>query len=331
MQAFFEIKARLMQKIVKILSVLVGLFLLVSAYAKAADAAYFSNLLTHYGQEWLGWFAPVIIAAELILGLLLFLQLKVRYAAWATVGFMGIITLGFAYGVAFHGVYNCGCFGHLEFLNLPPAWTFVRNIILCGILLFIGIKWSDASGHSEACDTITSNFSEACDTLTSCNFWKRTLLVLGLAIGMFTVGLTFTKSSVMIKSNRSVVPRLLSETAIPRYVTDISPDSTYLVFVFSYNCPYCNQSIGNVAMFEHTHTVDRVIGLALEDSIAEQSFREFYHELPFEVRPMPVEAILDITNDHLPTTFLIRHDTIFVTTRSEMFSPRFVNGFNPNK
>ncbi len=308
MQAFFEIKARLMQKIVKILSVLVGLFLLVSAYAKAADAAYFSNLLTHYGQEWLGWFAPVIIAAELILGLLLFLQLKVRYAAWATIGFMGIITLGFAYGVAFHGVYNCGCFGHLEFLNLPPAWTFVRNIILCGILLFIGIKSTDKSG----------------------NLWTRALLALGLAIGMFTVGMTFTKSTVMLKGNVTVVPTPISETAIPRYVHDMSPDSTYLLFAFSYSCPYCNQSIGNVALYEQTGVVDRVIGLVVDDTIAEQSFRAFYKEEPFEIRRMPVEAILDITHDQLPTSFLVRHDTIFVTSHNEMFSPRFVNGFNPN-
>ena len=286
MQAFFEIKAQLMQKIVKILSVLVGLFLLVSAYAKAADAAYFSNLLTHYGQEWLGWFAPVIIAAELILGLLLFLP----------------------YGVAFHGVYNCGCFGHLEFLNLPPAWTFVRNLILCGILLFIGIKSTDKSG----------------------NLWTRALLALGLAIGMFTVGMTFTKSTVMLKGNVTVVPTPISETAIPRYVHDMSPDSTYLLFAFSYSCPYCNQSIGNVALYEQTGVVDRVIGLVVDDTIAEQSFRAFYKEEPFEIRRMPVEAILDITHDQLPTSFLVRHDTIFVTSHNEMFSPRFVNGFNPN-
>jgi len=323
LQSFFENDVEKLQKSSKILSVLVGLFLLVSAYAKAADAAYFSNLLTHYGQEWLGWLAPAVIGVELILGLLLFLQIRVRHAAWSAAGFMGLVTLVFAYGVAFHGVYNCGCFGHLEFLNLPPAWTFVRNIILISLLVFVGLK-SDGTTQSATND---NNINARTRKI---NFWKLVLAAVGLIIGMFTIGLTFTKSMVMIKGNRSLVPTLLSETAIPRYVTDISPDSTYLVFAFSYNCPYCNQSIGNVAMFEQTGTVDRVIGLVVDDTIAEKPFRAFYKEEPFEIRRMPVEAILDITHDHLPTAFLIRHDTIFVTTHSEMFSPRFVNGFNPN-
>lgn len=290
------------------MSVLVGLFLLVSAYAKAADAAYFSNLLTFYGQEWFGWLAPLVIAAELVLGLLLFLLIRTRTTARIACAFIVLISLGYAYGVLFHGVYNCGCFGHLEFLNFPPVWTFVRNLVLCGILLFIGIKSTDKSG----------------------NLCTRALLALGLAIGMFTVGMTFTKSTVMLKGNVTVVPTPISETAIPRYVHDMSPDSTYLLFAFSYSCPYCNQSIGNVALYEQTGVVDRVIGLVVDDTIAEKPFRAFYKEEPFEIRRMPVEAILDITHDQLPTSFLVRHDTIFVTSHNEMFSPRFVNGFNPN-
>ena len=297
-----------MLKASKIVSVLVGIFLLVSAYAKSADAAYFSNLLTFYGHEWLGWLAPAVIAAELVIGLLLFLQIRVRHAAWTAAGFVVLISLVYAYGVAFHGVYNCGCFGHLEFLNFAPAWTFVRNIILFGLLLFVALKGEDNPG----------------------NPWTRSIAAIGLIIGMFTVGMTFTKSTVMLKGNVTVVPTPISETAIPRYVHDMSPDSTYLLFAFSYSCPYCNQSIGNVAMFEQTGTVDRVIGLVVDDTIAEKPFRAFYKEEPFEIRRMPVEAILDITHDQLPTSFLVRHDTIFVTSHNEMFSPRFVNGFNPN-
>lgn len=309
MQSIFVINPRKLQKTAQILTSLIGLVLLVSGFAKAADAAYFSNLLTFYGSDWFGWFAPLIIGSELIFGFMLLVQIRARLTAWLVTGFMAVLTLGYAYGLIFHGVYNCGCFGHLEALNLSPVLTFIRNILLCGMLVFIGIKGTNNPGN-----TVTRSF-----------------VCLGLMIGVFTIGFTFSKATVVQMGLRSLVPTLLAETAIPRYVDDLSPDSTYLVFAFSYSCPYCNQSVGNVALFQQTHTVDRVIGLVVDDSIAEQKFRAFYTEEPFPIRPLPVEAMKEITGDHLPTAFLIRHDTIFITSHSEMFSPRFVKDFNKRK
>lgn len=308
MQRFLRLRVQKMQKLTKIVSVLVGMMFLVSAYAKAADAAYFSNLLTFYGSDWFGWLAPAVIGAELVLGLMLLLRIRTRMAAWLSVAFVGIITLGYAYGVAVHGVYNCGCFGHIEVLNLPPAWTFVRNAVLCAILVFVALK-----GDNEPSTAVA-----------------RVIAAAGLMIGAFTVGYTFYNSTVVIKGMRSLVPRPVSETALEKYVEDMSKDSCYLVFCFSYNCPYCNQSIGNAKLFEETGTVDRVIGLAVADSAAEAAFRAFYKEPPFEIRNMSVEAMVEMTDNALPTAFLIRHDTIFVTTGRELFSPRFVKGFNPN-
>lgn len=297
-----------MQKASKILSVAVGLMFLVSAYAKAADAAYFSNLMTYYGSDWFGWLAPAVIGAELVLGWMLFLRIRTRWTAWVSVAFVGVITFGYAYGVLIHGIYNCGCFGHLEALNLPPVWTFVRNAVLVGILVFIALNGDNRESRSV----------------------MRIVAAVGLIIGAFTVGYTFPKATVVLKGARSLVPRLVSETTIPKYVEDMSSDSCYLVFCFSYSCPYCNQSIGNAALFEKTGTVDRVIGLAMEDSVAEAQFRAFYKELPFPIRNMSVEAMMEITGDKLPTAFLIRHDTIFVTSGNELFSPRFIQGFNPH-
>lgn len=298
-----------------IFSVLVGAIFLLSGYAKAADSAYFSNLLTYYGSSLMGWLALVIIPAEIALGWLLILQVRQRLVGIISAIFLLCVSLGFAYGIAFHGVYTCGCFGHLEMLNFGPVGTFIRNACLLTALLFIILKSPKLPLKSLQ--------------LPREGQWrdyKITLLILGLAAGGITTGITFGNSEVWITKNVKLAMKPLSESPLCEYVhTDY--DSTYLVFAFSYSCPHCNRSLGNVALAARTGVVDHVIGLAVADSIEEKAFLSFYPLDMFPITNLPEEVMIELTNDDIPTTFWIRHDSIMLISRGEMIPPRILNGF----
>lgn len=297
-----------MKKTINILSVIVGLVFLVSGYAKAADSAFFANMLSFYYSDLFGWTAPLIILIEITLGWLLILNIHRKITAWISVSFLLGISIGFAYAVVTKGMFDCGCFGHLEFLNLSPALTFVRNGIMFTILVLTGLK------------TTNQPFKR----------WSLIILFIGIVTGAWADGLTFKESNVMTTRSSVLGKCLISESPLKDYI-QTSPDSTYVVFAFSFTCPHCNQSIGNIALYQTSHTCDRVIGLALEDPVGEATFHACYDPLPFEINVLPQEAMVNITNDQLPTTFFIRHDSILFTSHADVFSPIFIQGFNPNK
>lgn len=289
-------------------SVLVGTIFLLSGYAKSADAAHFSNLLTYYGATQMGWLALAIIPAEIALGWSLLLQIRRRLAAVLSTIFLLCVSLGFAYGITFHGVYTCGCFGHLEKLNFGPVGTFIRNACLLAALLFIILKSPKSS----------------CEE--SWHGYKTALLTIGIAIGGIATGITFGKSDVWMTKDVKLAMKPISESLLNEYVhTDY--DSTYLIFAFSYSCPHCNQSMGNVALAARTGVVDHVIGLAVADSIEEKAFFSFYPADMFPIMNLSEEQMIELTGDDIPTTYWIRHDSIMLISHGEMIPPRILNGF----
>lgn len=295
-----------MKKLSTILCTLVGVIFLISGYAKSGDSAYFSNLLTYYGAIGMGWLALAIIPIELALGWLLVLQIHRRVVALISATFLLCVSLGFAYGIIFHGVYNCGCFGHLDILNFGPAGTFIRNALLLGALGIVAWQ-SDREGRWA--------------------MWKTALLALGLTVGGVICGLTFGTSDVWAARKYKFLMQPLEQTALKDYIhTDY--DSTYLVFAFSYSCPHCNQSMGNVALCAQTQVVDHVIGLALEDSTEESAFRAFYPADMFPIHNLSMEQIIALTDNKLPMAYWIRHDSVLLVSHGEMLPPRLLDGFN---
>lgn len=288
---------RLLTTLAYIFRLLVGGVLLLSGLLKAMHTAAFADLMSQYGAGWFGYAAPVIIAVELFLGILLFLNARPRLFAALTVVFIAIVSVIFLYGVLARGITDCGCFGPLTWLNSRPWITFVRNALIIALLL--------PSLLSEQQGTPLTRSSFACMTAVA-------------AMVMFLCGYTMHGAQCLKAAPKPFRPLPLAEHPLSEFVT-CHPDSTYMVFAFSYTCPHCLNSIGNVSQFVSMGVVDHVIGLSVKDFFGGERFRRLYQP-DFPIREISPEQMHCLAPS-LPVTFFVHHDTLVDVIRGSVVSP----------
>lgn len=277
---------QLMKNYKYILRLIVGIIFLISSLAKAIAAGSFSNLLLSYGVPFISYLAPIIIVFEAIVALLLIFDIKPRITTIITLSFIVVATAVFTYGLSFKGITDCGCFGNISFLNQKPWLTFLRNAILVVMLL----------------PSLTTNLEE--NQLTTSVIIYITAIV---CVVCFMCGFTFRSANILNSGSREPDKQLLADHPLNDFIK-VDKDSTYLIFAFSYSCQHCINSVNNVNQYERVGAVDKVIGLALEDSVAQDYFEQYF-DLTFEVRNMPLSELSKVTNT-FPTAFYLKGDTI---------------------
>ena len=269
----------------KIFRLIVGLVFLLSGLLKAIDTATFADLMSQYGATWFGLGAPLVVFMEIFLGVLLVFGYYPKQVTWASVAFLVIVSLIYLYGTLAKGITNCGCFGPLTWLNSKPWLTFTRNGLLLALLL--PEFWRADEQNTPTIPSVIFMALVAVIVMFMCGFSMHGAKCLQSQYAFQTI--TFKKSP------------------LASFVT-CNPDSSYLVFAFSYSCPYCQNSIGNVNQYTEMHAVDRVIGLALDDSVAETRFDRLF-DVNFEIRNISQIEMLRLSAT-LPVTYMIKHDTI---------------------
>ena len=275
-------------------SFLVGLLFAVSASAKACDAAVFAETIVSYGFPRFSFLSPFIIVAEFLLGCFLILKVKLRYTAPLAFCMVLFFTLVYSYALIFEGIEDCGCFGHFQFLNNNPVFLYIRNVLLL-ILLFLAYL------KREKYENFLPGF-------------RALAFVLGLAgVLSFCVGYTYQEP---VSYNTARLA--LHESVLDEFV-ETSPDSTYLVFAFSYACPHCLNSIGNLKECVRFPMADKVIGLALGDSVMEHRFFRKIFEPNFVIHNHQDE-LLRLT-EKFPRAYYIRHDSIVLQVSGELPCP----------
>lgn len=284
-----------MNRRIEYCSIAAGAVLLVSGFAKALDAAAFSRTLASYGFEGLRFLAPIVILAELALGSSLLLGVRLRRTGLLATLFLAGLTIVFAYGALFRGIDDCGCFGAESPLNGPPAATLLRNAVL---LALTGAVW--------LCSKEDLRAGEA-----SCRVFLGVMCA-----GAFICGFSFrTDGDFGRRLHYESIADAVAETPLAELVTT-HPDSTYLIFAFSYTCPHCLNSIENLKRYESGGAVDRVVALAPEHPIAEGRFREEFSP-GFCVRNLRAETLFRLTHT-FPTAYYIRCDTVRAVLTGEL-------------
>lgn len=281
----------------KTFRLIVGLVFLLSALLKAINTATFADLMSQYGAQWLGLGAPVIIFVELILGVLLIFNIHPRWISLASSIFIVVVSAVFLYGLIFKDITDCGCFGPLTWLNSKPWLTFLRNGVLLALLIPSLLKPQQGTNLS----------------ISSIVF----MAVIGIAV-MFMCGFSMHGAKCLQKSQNSFEPILLKDSKLSELIS-CSSDSTYMVFAFSYSCPYCQNSIGNVNQYQQMGYVDKVIGIAIEDSVAHERFERLF-EINFTIKEVSQWTMAHLTNT-LPTVYFIRHDSIYSQYSGLVVSP----------
>ena len=281
---------------IKILSLFAGVVFLFSGIGKSLAAYEFSQILTQYGFEALNFFAPVVILSEVALGILLVFYVRLKQTSLVALGFVTGLSLVFLYGYLFVNITDCGCFGYFSFLNMPPVFTFIRNFILIGILLYIFL-YSD-------------NVHKTMDKKEITVMWCILCAV------AFVTGYTYVEQqheATQYTTKGQYIHKDVKNSIFSEFLTT-SKDSSYLVFVFSYACPHCYNSIENLKQYERAGVVDKVVALSFAaDTLAEKKFRDVFHP-DFQIKNYHPKQLFRLTGK-FPTSYYIKNDTVRLEIR----------------
>ena len=121
-----------------IIRILIGLMFIVSAVLKIFSLDTFEIYiysLDFFGFVFSGFVARCVIAAELLLGSFLIAKILYKPTWWLTMAMMVVFTMFLVYVALFRNDANCHCMGELVELN--PAWSIVKNLVLILLLLLI--------------------------------------------------------------------------------------------------------------------------------------------------------------------------------------------------
>jgi putative oxidoreductase len=100
------------------------------------------HLLPLWTVELMARFLPWF---EMLLGLMLFFGLWVRWAAAATTGLISVFVFAIVRAYLLHLDISCGCFGNNERLT---GWTIVRDA--CFLVLSFAVTWLAFAAHRRA-------------------------------------------------------------------------------------------------------------------------------------------------------------------------------------
>ena len=277
------------KKTLSIYAFIVGAFFIISGVGKVIDTASFSQLITQYGFGIFKLFSPLIVLAEILIGLYLIFSINPKRYSFISFVLLVIFTISFAYAYFKNGITNCGCFGSMKYSEMPPLLSFIRNFILIFLSIIVWIKYPKEKTETEN--------------------WKKYFILIVMCLAIFVSGYTFripifTKPS---KLNERYLNKPVRETDLAKFVST-SKDSTYLVFFFSYTCPHCLNSIENLKQYEKSKSVDRIIALVAGKE-KDKLFFENNFEPNFNIRELSAESLKSIV-DVVPTSFYIQNDTI---------------------
>lgn len=279
-------------KRVEIYSLIAGLIFIFSGISKSLNAAAFSNIIAGYGFETFSFASPIIILSEIIFGLALIFQiLQKSFAAISAITVL-FFTLIYLYGTVFLSIYDCGCFGNFTFLSSSPIIVLIRNAILLCLLIIVWIK-----GENKL----------------STNRWTYLTILGFVCLTSFITGYTYNSTYNKNLKNRN--HKIALRDSKLRDFIETSSDSTYIVFVFSYTCPHCLNSIANLKEYKQAEIADNVIGIALgndqEKEFFESRFNPNFNIINYH------DELLELT-DIFPKTYYIQNDTIVMELSGEL-------------
>ena len=290
-------------KLTTVLSVILGAFFVLSGVGKMIDVHEFVATINRYGFGRFGFIVPAILGAELALGIGLILQWQLKKLALASLAALVLFTTVFAYGHFTLAMEDCGCFGAIEALKVPPAVSFMRNFVLMGLSVWLWKKAED-------------------EPLASVLRGSRAAIIGAVAFSTFAVS-DYIRRTPQKSPVSSYEGKHIKDTPLARYAKT-SADSAYLFFAFSPTCDHCWDATANVKVFQELGTVHVIgLGLQVEDKYLQKYIRLLKPNFP--ITPISKED-MNLLTDIYPTAFYVKHDTVHYVMRSMVYSPYTMKG-----
>jgi len=275
-------------KLSNIFCIIVGVVFLVSGIGKTIDSKQFANLISDYGFSWFISAAPLIIIAEVFLGLCLILNFHRKLLSYATLSALIIFSVVYIYASTVKGISDCGCFGSIKILNLPPIAAYIRNFVLIGLLVFSIIYLPKETKNI---------FSLS---------WQQCIFLIVLLISVFFTGYTFYGHKKGKTPKHPLIDKAIKETPLPEYY-NFSNDSTYIICVFSYHCSNCWNYMENLNRYKECSEINRVIAFSAGED-ENNEFKQFFNP-NFEIKSINEKEMSKFIKIS-PTVLYIQKDTI---------------------
>lgn len=248
-------------------------------------------------------FSRLLIAGELVLGLLLVFKMCYKFTWRATLSVQIVFTLFLAYVLAFRNDSNCHCFG--ELVELSPLESIVKNIVVIGGLFFIKTQ-------------------RRRDAETQSKFVKKILLVAAVIIPFVVTPMDSVYK--MIYSSEKEISTVDFYETLDKVVkmdfvdNDIVFDSTaqikmdgkQMVVIVSSGCKYCRLGVKKLSMMMRKNDIksdnvkifiwgSREGILNFKDETLTDDF-SYWHIMPHEA--------VDITLGRFPTFIILEEKEI---------------------
>lgn len=291
------------QKNFIVIAFIIGVVFLISGFTKAVSFQYFGSIINNYITLYPDIIAIIVIVTELVLGVMLIFGFSLKTTSIISLFLIILFTLVYSYGLIFLDIHDCGCFGKVKFFNSSPLFLYIRNILLFAGLIYIY--------------KISSNCKK--NSLVPLPLYICTILIVAFAIFLCRPS---TSSSSFNKMNISNEKIALKDNILDKFV-EISPDSTYLIYLFSYDCPHCINSFGNLVQYDNKKFVDRIIGITKTNRDARTKFINFFNP-DFEIIELPEEEFHKISDEY-PVSYFIKEDSIKKMVKGEIPSAFFLS------
>lgn len=286
--------------IIKSLSLIIGIVLITSALSKIADTASFGEIISNYTSPIFSILSPVIVIFELVLGLHIIFLINLKRNLLIAVSTFIIFTLIYSYGYFIKGIESCGCFGNL-WTNLldRPIIVFCRNAILISLSL-IAYKYS---------------FTEKVDELKL----KKFVIYSATAIAIFLCGYTFHFPKNLRDNKQSkLINQSVDEIGLNKFYS-YHTDSTYLTFIFTYNCFHCLNTTANVNLYKEHNYVDQLVYISIGNDEDKSNFLNNYHVNGQHIESTS-EELAPITKEY-PTILFIKNKKVIFVNKGAISAP----------
>lgn len=278
---------------------ILGLFFLIAGIGKMLDTFSFGELMYDYGFGQFYWLSPIFASLEVYLGSMLLLSIYTKSAVRISFMLLCVFTIAFGYAYLNKGIENCGCLGTVLDTKVPAYLSFLRNFLLMGICL---VLWN----------------KQANKTSKILQYKKYSLLFIGITT-IVVSGFNFKVPSLKDKKRHIFEGESISKTPLSK-VVQFHKDSTYLVFIFTYQCPYCLQSIENLKKYETQGLSQKIICISPKTS--ERIRTEFLSNAQFDlpIYELETQEFLKIGKS-VPAILYIKNNKIQAGRLGKLLSP----------
>ena len=275
----------------------IGLFFIVSAVLKLLSLDSFELYVYSFdivNFVWSGLLARVIIACEILAGLLLIIKVRYKEAWWLAMLMLAGFSMLLVYVIIFRNDSNCHCMGDL--VEIKPSISLIKNLIAIALLLLVRTE---------------DDYRFKGRKLALAGVFVAALVPPFALFPMDGVYNLFSKSD-GLEYSETDFNALLADSTMQD--VDIG-HGNYIVGVISSSCGFCKTSCLKMSEIVSNNQLDssRILYFVWGDSAAVLPFqRETRTEAFRYVRVNPFAAVR-VVNGQFPTYLFVRDGAVEAT------------------